>query len=103
MKIKKGDLVKILRGKDRGKIGKILEVSPQEKKVIIEGANLLIKHVRPRHEGEKGQRVKVPAPLDISKVALVCPKCHQPIRVGYRILADGKKMRWCRKCGETFI
>lgn len=100
MKIRKGDTVKILTGKDKGKKGRVLKVMPKENKLIVEGLNLFYKHVRPRREGEKGQRIQFPAPLHVSKVMLICPKCSKPTRVGYKILADGKKVRWCRKCGE---
>ncbi len=99
-KIKKGDTVQVMRGKDGGKRGRILKVLPQKNKIIIEGLNLVWKHVRPRREGEKGQRIQLAAPLDISKVMLICPKCQKPVRVGYKILADAKKTRWCRKCRE---
>jgi len=100
MKIKKGDTVQIIRGKDKGKRGRVLKVFPKENKLIVEGLNLLYKHVRPRREGEQGQRIQIPAPLHISKVMFVCPKCSHPIRVGYKILTDGRKVRWCRKCKE---
>jgi len=105
MNIKKNDKVKILSGKDRGKIGKVLQVMPQEGRISIEGLNLLIKHLRPRREGEKGQRIEFPAFINVSNVALVCEKCGRPTRVGYKMLkVDGKKdkkVRVCRKCGET--
>jgi len=100
MKIKKGDLVQVLSGKDKGKRGRVLRVSPKKNKVVVEGINLFYKHVKPRREGEKGQRIQVPVPLQISKVGFVCPKCSRAVKVGYKILADGKKVRWCRKCKE---
>ncbi|MGC9049192.1 MAG: 50S ribosomal protein L24 [Patescibacteria group bacterium] len=100
MKIKKGDTVQIISGKDRGKRGRVLKVLPKKNKLIVEGLNLLYRHVKPRREGEKGQRIQFPAPLSISNVMFVCPKCSQPIRVGYKILTDGRKVRWCRKCKE---
>lgn len=100
MKIKKGDTVQVILGKDKGKKGKVLKVFPKKNKLVVEGLNLLYKHVRPKREGEKGQRVQIPAPLYISKVMFVCPKCSKPIRVGYKKLTDGKKVKWCRKCKE---
>lgn len=100
MKIKKGDTIKIICGKDLGKTGKVLSVLPKKGKVVIEGLNLRIKHVRPRRQREKGQRISFPAPMDISNVMLVCPKCGKATRVGYKILEDGKKVRVCKKCGE---
>lgn len=100
MKIKKGDTVQIISGKDKGKKGRVLKVFPERNRVIIEGLNLVYKHVRAKREGEKGQRVQAPASLEISKVMFVCPKCGKAVRVGYKILADGRKTKWCRKCKE---
>lgn len=107
MKIKKGDKVKILAGRDKGKTGKVLQVFPAYNKVSVEGLNLLIKHMRPRRQGEKGQRIEFPAPLSSSKVALVCPKCGQAARVGSKyleLIVNGKKkikkVRVCKKCRQ---
>lgn len=100
MKIKKKDIVQIISGKDKGKRGEVLRVLSKKNKLIVEGLNLLVKHIRPRREGEKGQRIKIAAPLAISKVLLVCPKCKKQIRLGFRILTDGRKVRFCRKCKE---
>lgn len=100
MRIKKGDKVKILAGKDKGKTGKILSVFPEREKVSVEGINILIKHLRPRKQGEKGQRIQFPAPMSISNVMLICPKCSKTTRVGYRRLENKKKVRACKKCGE---
>lgn len=97
MKIKKNDTVKMLGGKDRGKTGKVLRVIPDEGKVIVEGLNMIKKHNRPRREGEKGQRVEIPRRVDISTVALVCPKCGQATRVGYSVNGE-HKARICKKC-----
>lgn len=101
MKIKKGDKVKILAGKDKGKIGKVLNISVEKNKLTVEGLNLLVKHAKPRKQGEKGQRIQYPAPLNISNVALICPKCSKPIRVGYKTLENKKKVRLCRSCKEV--
>jgi len=99
MKIRKGDTVLIISGKDRGKTGKVLNVFPREEKVVVEGTNIRKKHVRPRRSGEKGQIVEMPAPLSISNVKLICPKCSKATRVGYKI-AEEKKYRICKKCGQ---
>ncbi|MCX7778981.1 MAG: 50S ribosomal protein L24 [Patescibacteria group bacterium] len=99
-KIKKGDTVEIKIGKDKGKRGRVLKVWSKNKKIIVEGLNLVVKHVKPRREGEKGQRIKIPAPLYISKVMLVCPHCHRSTRVGFRIFENKKKARICKKCKE---
>ena len=101
MKIKKNDKVKMLAGKDTGKVGKVLKIFPREKKLTVEGLNLIKKHTRPRKEGEKGQRVEIPRKIDSSNVKWICPKCDQPSRVGYVIKGE-EKLRKCKKCqGEA--
>jgi len=104
MNIKKNDKVKILTGKDKGKTGKVLQVMPSANRVSVEGLNLLIKHLRPRREGEKGQRIEFPAFINASNLALVCPKCGKATRVGHKIIkAEGKspkKYRVCKKCQD---
>jgi large subunit ribosomal protein L24 len=102
MKIKKNDNVQIIQGKDAGKKGKVLRSLPQVNKVVVEGLNLAVKHIRPRREGEKGQKVKIAMPIQVSNLMLICPRCKKPIRVGYKILADGTKKRFCRKCKDVF-
>ncbi len=102
MKIKKNDNVQVIQGKDAGKKGKVLRAMPKINKIVVEGLNLAVKHVRPRREGEKGQRVKMAMPLDVSNVMLICPGCKKKIRVGYKILNDGNKERFCRKCNDVF-
>lgn len=89
--------MKILSGKDRGKIGKVLRVTPKDGKAIIEGLNLAKKHSKPRRQGEKGQRVTVPVPIDVSNLMLVCPKCSKAARVGFKI-SEKNKYRICKKC-----
>jgi len=98
MKIKKGDHVKIMSGKDRGKTGTVLTAYPIENKVIVEGLNIFKKRSRPRRQGETGQIVNVARPMPASKVMLVCASCKQPTRVGYRTEENGSKMRYCKKC-----
>ncbi|HPY08478.1 MAG: 50S ribosomal protein L24 [Patescibacteria group bacterium] len=104
MHIKKNDKVKILTGKDKGKVGKVLQVLPKEGKVSIEGLNLLIKHLRPQKRGEKGQRIEFPAFINISNVALVCSNCGRTTRIARKIVkvdgAKDKKFRVCKKCQE---
>lgn len=101
IKIRKGDKVYIRAGKDRGKIGKVLSIDRNLHRLTVEGVNLLIKHLRPKKQGEKGQRVQFPAFLPISKVILVCPKCSKNTRVSWKLLADRKRVRLCNKCNET--
>ena len=97
MKIKKGDTVLIISGKDRGKQGKILDVFPKENRVVVEGANIRKKHAKPKNSGEKGQTVEKPAKFAASNVKLVCPRCGKATRVGLK--AEGhRKMRICKKC-----
>jgi len=105
MKIKKGDNVLIISGKDKGRTGKVMRAFPKELKVLIEGINLKKKHVRPKREGEKGQTVEVPAPMLSSNLKLVCPKCGKATRVGYAVekLSTGPrkvKNRVCKKCKQ---
>lgn len=97
MKIKKNDIVLIISGKDRGRKGKVLRILPKQNKIVIEGLNIIKKHVRPKRQGEKGQRIEVPAPLDASNVKLICTKCKKANRVGYE-LVENKKFRICKKC-----
>ncbi|MDA2935648.1 50S ribosomal protein L24 [Patescibacteria group bacterium AH-259-L05] len=102
MKIRKDDTVQVIAGKDRGKKGRVLRSLPKKNKVVLEGLNLVVKHVRPRRQGEKGQRIKMATPLDTSSVKLICPKCKKAMRVGYKILANKKKKRFCRRCKGVF-
>lgn len=97
MKIKTGDNVQIITGKDKGKTGKVLQVFPARERVVVEGMNLAVKHLRPRREGDKGQRVEFPAPLHVSNVMLLCPKSGKPTRVGYQANDKGKKTRYSKK------
>lgn len=98
MKIKKGDTVLVISGKWKGKTGKVLKAFPRERKLIVEGVNLVKKHQRARKEGEKGQIIEVPKPLPISKVQLICPYCKKATRVGYLIKENREKVRICKKC-----
>ncbi len=101
MKIKKGDTVEILSGKDRGKRGKVLGVFPAEGRALLEGINVKKRHERPRRAGRKGSIIAMPAPIAVSVVELVCPHCGKPTRVGYRRDDAGKKVRWCKRCKAT--
>ena len=98
MNIRKDDKVVVLSGKDKGKQGKILTADPKAAKVIVEGVNVATKHQKPRKQGEEGGIIKVETPIYAAKVQLVCPKCGKATRVGHKI-ADGKKVRVCKKCG----
>ena len=98
--VKTGDTVVVLSGKDKGKQGKVLQVSPKERKVIVEGLNIATKHVKPRRQGEQGGIVEAEAAMYACKVQLVCPKCGKATRIGHKILDDGSKVRVCKSCNE---
>lgn len=95
--VKTGDTVVVINGKNRGTRGKVLQVSPSEGKVIVEGVNIVTKHVKPRRADEQGGLVKAESALYANKVQLVCPKCGRPTRTGSKINAKGKKVRVCKK------
>jgi len=100
IKLKKGDAVKVIAGKETGKTGKILKMIGKDNKIVVEKLNLIKKHQRPDARG-KGGIVEKEAPLQTSNVMFVCNKCNVGVRIGYKILDDGKKVRLCKKCGET--
>ena len=97
--VKTGDTVMVINGKDRGKTGKVMQVSPSEGKVIVEGVNVVSKHVKPRKMGEAGGIIKAESALYADKVQLICPKCGKAVRVGHVVNDAGKKVRVCKKCG----
>lgn len=97
MRIKKGDIVKILAGKDKGKSGKVIKIIPQRERVMVEGVNIFKKHVRPKKQGEKGEVVDVSRPINVSNVGIICPNCSKVSRIGYKKEGD-KKVRYCKKC-----
>ncbi|ABR30825.1 50S ribosomal protein L24 [Thermosipho melanesiensis] len=100
-KIKKGDTVKVLSGKDKGKTGEVVTVIPKEDKVVVRGVNIVKRHQRPNAQMRQGGIIEKEAPIYVCKVALVCPSCGQATRVGFRFLDDGRKVRYCKKCGEV--
>lgn len=100
-RIKKGDQVKILSGKDRGKTGEVLKVVPRTGQVVVGGLNLHKKRVRPKRAGEKGETVLVPRPLAGAKIMPICPSCGRAVRVSF--IAQGLgKVRICKKCQATW-
>ena len=98
LKIKKNDTVVILSGKDKGKKGKVLGTVPSERKVVVEGCNMVTCHIRPRKQGEEGGIMKREAAIAACKVQVVCPKCSKATRVAHKIEGD-KKVRVCKHCG----
>ncbi len=97
MKIKKGDTVKIINGKDRGKKGKVTQVLVSHGKIVVENINTMIKNVRPKKSGEKGEKVEYSSPLDVSNVMIICPKCSKAVKIGHKAL-EKEKIRICKKC-----
>lgn len=102
MKIRKDDTVKIIRGKDSGKLGKVEKVLTKEGKVLVEGVNQYKRHLKARMQGQKSEIVTLTKPLPATNVLLICPKCKQPTRVGIKVLKDSK-VRVCKKCNHEFV
>jgi large subunit ribosomal protein L24 len=101
MRLKKGDMVKVVTGKEKGKTGKILKVIADREKVVVEKLNFVKRHQKPDAKG-KGGIVEKEGSIHISNVMLLCSKCETGIRVGHKVLEDGKKVRICNKCNELF-
>ncbi|WP_025270570.1 50S ribosomal protein L24 [Hippea sp. KM1] len=99
-KLKKNDKVRVIAGKDKGKEGNIISFVPEKNRVIVEGVNIIKKHVK-ASETTKGGIIEKEAPIHISNVMLVCPHCNKPTRIGIKFLESGEKVRYCKKCGET--
>ena len=98
MFLRKGDTVKILRGKDRGKIGKVAFVYAKDAVATVEGANLFWRHERARKAGQKGQKIQLPRPLPVGNLMIVCPNCRKPTRIGHQTDDKGIKFRICKRC-----
>ena len=103
IRIRKGDEVEVIVGKDRGKRGTVQEVHPTDRRITVAGVNIVKRHTKPNPQRNvKGGIVEQPAALDVSKVMLVCPHCGKPTRVGHRV-EDGDKARVCKQCGEDIV
>lgn len=98
--IHKNDMVKVIAGKEKGKTGKVLRVLPKKNRVIVEKVNFIKRHSRPSGKTRQGGIIEKEAPLHVSNVLLLCPKCNEGVRTGHQALEAGKKARVCRKCGE---
>ena len=98
--VKKNDLVMVIKGREKGKSGRVLKVLPEKEKVIIEKINFIKRHSRPHGQQRRGGILEREAPLHVSKLTLLCEKCNKPVRIGHRIVEGTKKARYCRKCGE---
>ncbi|AKG53175.1 50S ribosomal protein L24 [Dehalogenimonas sp. WBC-2] len=101
MKIKKDDNVLVIAGKDRGKSGKVRQVYNDANRLLVDGVNMAKKHSRARGQVKQAGIIEREAPIQASNVMLLCAKCNKPSRLGKRILADGKKVRFCKSCGEV--
>jgi large subunit ribosomal protein L24 len=98
LNLKKGDNVKVLAGKDKGKTGKVVNIDRKSLRVTVDGVNTQVRHERAKKAGQKGQKVTVPKAMDWSKVMMVCPNCNKPTRLGSRVDEKGNKHRVCKKC-----
>src|ERR1700683_957078 len=101
VKIKKNDMVMVVKGRDRGKTGKVMRVIPDEGRVLIERLNIVKRHSKPRGAASPGGIVEKEAPLRIENVMIFCDRCNAPVRAGWKLNSDDTKSRPCRRCGET--
>ncbi|MFC1591522.1 50S ribosomal protein L24 [Thermodesulfobacteriota bacterium] len=100
MHIKKGDMVMVLAGREKGKAGKVLKINPDKQTVIVEKVNFIKRHTRPTQKAPKGGIIEKEGPIRAANVNIVCTKCDAPVRIRKKLLDDGKKTRTCAKCGE---
>ena len=101
MKIRKNDTVLVVAGRDKGKKGKVRVAIPKKERLLVDGINMIKKHARPTGQARQAGIIEREAPIHVSSVMLLCEKCAKPARVGRRLLADGKKVRFCKACGEV--
>lgn len=101
-KVKRGDLIKVIAGNDRGKEGEVLRVFPKEDRIIVKGVNIITRHQRPSARQREGGIIEQEGKIHISNVLVICPQCDKPTRAGFGIGEDGEKLRKCKQCGETF-
>jgi large subunit ribosomal protein L24 len=98
--VKKDDMVMIIAGKEKGKSGKISRIFPEKSRLVVDGLNVVKRHTRPSRNNQEGGIVEKEAPLNASNVQLLCGACSKPTRTGIRVLEDGSKVRYCKKCNE---
>ncbi len=101
MKIRRDDTVVVIAGKDKGKNGKVRQSFSKESRVVVDGVNMVKRHMRPRGTARQAGIIEREAPLHVSNVMLLCPKCNRPTRIGFRILEDGSRVRVCKRCHEV--
>ena len=99
MHIRKDDIVEVVCGEDKGKRGRVLSVDHDSNKVVVEGVNRVYKHMKPNRRNQQGGRLSKEMPISVSNVLLYCPNCQRGVRIGKRYSADGRKERFCKKCG----
>jgi large subunit ribosomal protein L24 len=100
-RVKKNDMVMVIVGKERGKVGKVLRILPEENRALVERLNVVKRHIRPRGPQSPGGIVEKEAPLHLSNLMPMCERCNAPVRVGHRFLEDRTKIRTCRRCGQA--
>lgn len=101
MEIRKNDSVMVIAGRERGKTGKVLKVLPEKDRIIVERVNLVKRHSKPKGPQQPGGIVEKEAAIHASNIMIMCDKCNAPVRIGRKILADGQKIRICRRCSEA--
>lgn len=101
--IRKNDIVKVISGKEKGKIGRVLKVNSEDRKVTVEKVNMVKRHVKPGQKNPRGGIVEKEAPLAYSNILVMCDKCNKPTRIAMRFDADGNKSRACKRCGDTIV
>ena len=99
--VKKNDQVTVISGKEKGKTGKVLRVLPKKESVLIEKVNFVKRHTRPSSQHRQGGIIEKESPIHLSKVMVVCAKCNAPVKTGIKLLEDGKRVRFCKKCSEV--
>ena len=98
--VKKDDMVKIIAGKEKGKTGKVMRIFPAKGRVVVESLNVIKRHTRPTQLNPEGGIVEKEAPISVSNVMLICGSCSEAARTGFKVLEDGSKARYCKKCNE---
>lgn len=101
LKVRKGDIVQAIKGKDKGKKGKVLSILPEGRRALVEGVNLVKKHKRQTRQDQQGGIVSIESPINVSNIMLVCKTCQRPVRVGFSLLKDNTKVRICKSCKEA--
>lgn len=101
-KVKRGDIVKVVSGNDRGKRGEVMRIFPERGRLIVRGVNMMTRHQRPSARQREGGIIEREGTIPISNVRVVCPACDRPTRVGFEVAETGEKLRKCKQCGEIF-